>query len=136
MNNSNEMANGTQDSPLECSPEEQSSVGQWIKTIVYLIILFLALFGNAMVIWIIYKHRRMQTATNYLIVNMAVSSMKRRICMSHCINITQKNIILLQESNIVKRKQDFPSELHILRELLFTSPILSFVANQHKFTEN
>ena len=75
MNSSNEMANGTQDSPIECFPEKQSSAGQWVKTIVYLLILFLALFGNGMVIWIIYKHRRMQTATNYLIVNMAVSSM-------------------------------------------------------------
>ena len=77
MNSSNEMVNGTQDSPLECSSQSQSAAEEWIKTIVYLLILCLALFGNAMVIWIIYRHRRMQTATNYLIVNMAVSLMKR-----------------------------------------------------------
>ena len=77
MNSSNEMANGTQGSPPECSPQRQSAAEEWIKTIVYLLILCLALFGNAMVIWIIHRHRRMQTATNYLIVNMAVSSMKR-----------------------------------------------------------
>ena len=84
MNSSGDAANGTQDFPQECTPGDQSSALQWIKTIVYLIILFLALFGNAMVIWIIYRHRRMQTATNYLIVNMAVSQMLLWICMSHC----------------------------------------------------
>lgn len=73
MNSSNEIANGTHDTPLECSPQKQSAAEEWIKTIVYLLILCLALFGNAIVIWIIYNHRRMQTATNYLIVNMAVS---------------------------------------------------------------
>ena len=77
MNSSTEMANTTQGSPLECSPQRQSAAEEWIKTIVYLFILCLALFGNVMVIWIIYRHRRMQTATNYLIVDMAVSSMKR-----------------------------------------------------------
>ena len=77
MNSSNGMVNGTQGSPLECSTQRQSAPEEWIKTIVYLLILCLALFGNVMVIWIIYRHRRMQTATNYLIVNMAVSLMKR-----------------------------------------------------------
>jgi len=75
MNSSNEMTNGTHDTPLECSPQKQSAAEEWIKTIVYLLILCLALFGNAMVIWIIYNHRRMQTATNYLIVNMAVGDL-------------------------------------------------------------
>ena len=77
MNSSTEMANATQGSPLECSPQKQSAAEEWIKTIAYLFILCLALFGNFMVIWIIYRHRRMQTAINYLIVNMAVSSMQR-----------------------------------------------------------
>jgi len=75
MNSSNEMTNGTHDTSLECSPQKQSAAEEWIKTIVYLLILCLALFGNAMVIWIIYNHRRMQTATNYLIVNMAVGDL-------------------------------------------------------------
>ena len=72
MNNSSETHNSTQDSPPDC-PYLQSSALEWVKNIVYLVILFLALFGNALVMRIVYKHRRMQTATNYLIVNMAVS---------------------------------------------------------------
>ena len=101
MNNSSEAVNGTEGSPLECPPWEQSSALRWIKTIVYLFILFLALFGNATVMWIIFKHRRMRTATNYLIVNMAVS-LTNNVC--HCWGVhTVSNIIVMAFSprNIV-----------------------------------
>ncbi|CAH3030111.1 unnamed protein product [Porites evermanni] len=71
MNNSSTINNGTQDFPSECLYLPSSPVLQWIKNVVYLFILLLALFGNASVMWIVYKQRRMHTATNYLIVNMA-----------------------------------------------------------------
>ena len=73
MNNSGAINNGTQDFPSECPYLPSSPVLQWIKNVVYLLILLLALFGNASIMWIVYKQRRMHTATNYLIVNMAVS---------------------------------------------------------------
>ena len=73
MNNSSGAVEGNQGSVTTCPHWDNSSVLQWIKTIVYLFIVFLALFGNTSVIWIIFRHRRMRTATNYLIANMAVS---------------------------------------------------------------
>lgn len=75
MNNSSGAVEGNQGSVTTCPHWDNSSVLQWIKTIVYLFIVFLALFGNTSVIWIIFRHRRMRTATNYLIANMAVSLM-------------------------------------------------------------
>ncbi|XP_022783549.1 substance-P receptor-like [Stylophora pistillata] len=73
MNNSNVTDEGRLP---DCPPWDTSSAAlQWIKTIVYLFILFLALFGNTSVIWIIFRHRRMRTATNYLIANMAVGDL-------------------------------------------------------------
>ena len=73
MNNSSTINNGTQDFPSECHYSPSTPVLQWIKNVVYLFILLLALFGNASVMWIVYKQRRMRTPTNYLIVNMTVS---------------------------------------------------------------
>ena len=73
MNNSSEIHNAsTQGSPPECQFVESPAL-EWLKNVVYLVILFLAIFGNALIMCIIYKYRRMQTPTNYLIVNMAVS---------------------------------------------------------------
>lgn len=73
MNNTSETHNtSTQGFPPECQ-FVQSPALEWLKNIVYLVILFLAIFGNALIMCIIYKYRRMQTPTNYLIVNMAVS---------------------------------------------------------------
>ena len=73
MNNSSEANNATEDFSPVCSYLQFPAPLEWIKKIVYLIILLLALFGNALVMWIVHKHKRMQTATNCLIVNMAVS---------------------------------------------------------------
>ena len=73
MNNSSEIFNATRHSPPECPYVQTSPALEWLKNIVYLVLLLFALFGNALVMCVVYKHRRMQTATNYLIVNMAVS---------------------------------------------------------------
>ena len=75
----NSSANTT--SPLECSNSyTEPSVVHWTKTVVYLMLLTLALFGNALVIWIVYKYKSMRTASNFLIVNVAVSSIHHFIC--------------------------------------------------------
>ncbi|XP_070578414.1 uncharacterized protein [Ptychodera flava] len=41
--------------------------------ILYLLVMVLAFFGNSVVIWIVWKHKSMHTATNYYIVSLAVS---------------------------------------------------------------
>lgn len=41
----------------------------------YLILVLVAVMGNATVIWIILAHRRMRTVTNYFIVNLAVADL-------------------------------------------------------------
>lgn len=73
MNNSSESVNMTQASPQVCSSDTEPVAISWIKTVVYLFLLSLALFGNALVIWVVYKYKRMHTAPNFLIVNIAVS---------------------------------------------------------------
>ena len=72
MNNSSETLNVTYNFLPECSQEMWSPALEWVKKLVYLILVFFAIFGNALVIRIVFTHRRMKSATNYLIVNMAV----------------------------------------------------------------
>ena len=73
MNNSSESVNMTQASSQVCSSTNEPVAVTWVKIVVYLLLVILALFGNALVIWIVYKYKRMHTAPNFLIVNMAVS---------------------------------------------------------------
>jgi len=73
MNNSSESVNVTQACPLVCSRSTEPLAIGWIKIVVYLLVLGLALLGNALVICTVYKNKRMHTAPNFLIVNMAVS---------------------------------------------------------------
>ncbi|KAL9984968.1 hypothetical protein ACROYT_G007316 [Oculina patagonica] len=75
MNNSSESVNMTQASPQVCSSDTEPVAISWIKTVVYLFLLSLALFGNALVIWVVYKYKRMHTAPNFLIVNIAVGDL-------------------------------------------------------------
>ena len=80
----NSSANTT--SPLKCSYIYNGpSAVHWAKTVVYLMLLTLALFGNALVMWIVYKYKRMRTASNFLIVNVAVGSIHHfiRIVLRH-----------------------------------------------------
>lgn len=74
MNNSSESVNMTQASQLARYSNTEPVASSWIKTVVYLLLLSLALFGNALVIWVVYKYKRMHTAPNFLIVNIAVSA--------------------------------------------------------------
>ena len=46
-----------------------------IKAFAYSVIMVISLFGNLAVIFIVSKNKRMRTATNYLIVNMAASDL-------------------------------------------------------------
>lgn len=79
MNNSSESVNMTLGSPQVCSSNMEPVAISWIKTVVYLLLLSLALFGNALVIWVVYKYKRMHTAPNFLIMNIAVS------CVPNCL---------------------------------------------------
>lgn len=46
-----------------------------IKAAAYILVMLLSLFGNAMVVRVVHKNRRMRTITNYLIINMALADM-------------------------------------------------------------
>lgn len=73
MNNGGEEALNVSNNILsQCSPSDRSPALEWLKTVVYLLIVVLAVFGNAFVIRTVYTRSRMKSATNYLIVNMAV----------------------------------------------------------------
>ena len=73
MNNSGESVNITPASAQLCSRTNEP-VGITCSLIaLYLLLVIVALFGNAVVIWVVYKYKRMHTAPNFLIVNMAVS---------------------------------------------------------------
>ncbi|XP_041364378.1 substance-P receptor-like [Gigantopelta aegis] len=46
-----------------------------IKAVFYLVIIVFSLFGNTLIIVIVYRHKRMRTATNFYIVNLAVADL-------------------------------------------------------------
>ena len=73
MDNSSEGVNMTQASSQVCSSTKEPVAITWMKIVLYLLLVIVALFGNALVIWVVYKYKRMHTAPNFLIVNMAVS---------------------------------------------------------------
>lgn len=73
MNSSSEGANTSQASSQVCSVTHEPVVITWIKILLYFLLMILAFLGNALVIWIVYKYKRMHTAPNFLVVNMAVS---------------------------------------------------------------
>jgi len=54
---------------------ENSPSVKYLKTFAYVTIMLFSLFGNTAVIIIVSKNKRMQTTTNYLIVNMAASDL-------------------------------------------------------------
>ena len=70
------MNNGSANmtSPPECFSGTEPPAVRWFKNVAYLMLLALALFGNALVMWIIYKYKRMHTPSNCLIFNLAVST--------------------------------------------------------------
>ena len=65
MNNSSEL-------PI-CSRSTEPLAISWIKIVVHLLLLGSTLLGNTLVICTVYRNKRMHTAPNFLIVNMAVS---------------------------------------------------------------
>lgn len=70
MNDSSPVGNTSQ-----CPPEGLSVGARWVQTFVYLAIVLVALVGNVMVIMVVYRHRRMRSPTNYLIVNIALGDL-------------------------------------------------------------
>ena len=79
MNYSNTTRNNLtleDDNPISCmTPSPDSDLTKAWKTIIYCVIILLSLVGNALVILVVYKKRRMRTTTNFLIVNMAGSDL-------------------------------------------------------------
>ena len=73
MNNSSEGVSMAQASSQVCSNTKEPVAITWMKIVLYLLLVIVAFFGNALVIWVVYKYKRMHTAPNFLIVNMAVS---------------------------------------------------------------
>ena len=76
MNYSGENVNVTQSSPpicYICSRSTESLAINWIKIVVHLLLLGSTLLGNTLVICTVYRKKRMHTASNFLIVNIAVS---------------------------------------------------------------
>jgi len=43
--------------------------------VVYIVLFIIAIIGNLLIVWIVFKDRRLKTTTNYLIVNMAISDL-------------------------------------------------------------
>ena len=59
-----------------CKPyQSDTDLTKGVKIFFYCVLLLLSVLGNSLLIVVIKKNRRMQTLTNYLIVNMAVSDM-------------------------------------------------------------
>ena len=75
MNNS--LENSTQSNSTECIPftTDDSTAAKVIKAVCYSIIMLISLLGNSAVIAIVAKYKRMQTTTNFLIANMALSDL-------------------------------------------------------------
>jgi leucokinin receptor len=46
----------------------------WVRVlflVIYIVVMFLSVFGNSLVIWTVYSNKHMRTVTNYYIVNLA-----------------------------------------------------------------
>ena len=71
--------NTTANQSCELFAENSPSV-KYLKTLAYVVIMLFSLLGNTAVIIIVSKNKRMQTTTNYLIVNMAASDLLISAC--------------------------------------------------------
>lgn len=58
-----------------CPQPNANKYVKGIKAAAYIFVILLSLFGNAMVIRVVHKNRRMRTITNYLIINMALADL-------------------------------------------------------------
>ncbi|XP_046844537.1 orexin receptor type 2-like isoform X2 [Xenia sp. Carnegie-2017] len=57
-----------------CSPPHKTTDGEKIvKTLAYVFVIFIAFFGNLLVIVVVYKNKKLRTITNFQIVNMSVA---------------------------------------------------------------
>ena len=66
--------NSTSTESCELFGEGQTHL-KYIKAFAYSVLMVISLFGNLAVIFVVSKNKRMRTATNYLIVNMAASDL-------------------------------------------------------------
>ena len=54
-------------------PTESTDGEKAVKTLAYALVIFVAFLGNILVIGVVYKNKKMQTITNFQIVNMSVA---------------------------------------------------------------
>ena len=57
-------------------PGQLQSIAAWeiiVKVLMYGVIILVSLVGNSLVVYIVWKNKRMHTTTNFFIVNLAVS---------------------------------------------------------------
>lgn len=59
----------------QCPVHTDSSLEKIFKTLAYCVMLLLALFGNILLVCVVYSQRRLRTTTNFLISNMAISDL-------------------------------------------------------------
>lgn len=76
----NSSSGNSSTSTLATKSDSCSSIGdettlKSVHTTAYCIVLLLSLFGNSMIILVVYRNQRMWTTSNYLIVNMAASDL-------------------------------------------------------------
>ena len=90
------MTNFTNNDNITCNVYSESFSPPYIQTVMYVFycsILFLALFGNGLVCYVVQSSPRMRTVTNYFIVNLAVGDLLMAIL---CIPFTFVSTLLLQ----------------------------------------
>lgn len=58
-----------------CPEPNANKYVKGVKAAAYIVVILLSLFGNAMVVRVVHKNRRMRTITNYLIINMALADL-------------------------------------------------------------
>ncbi|KAJ7383601.1 hypothetical protein OS493_026786 [Desmophyllum pertusum] len=58
-----------------CPEPNANKYVKGFKAAAYILVILLSLFGNAMVVRVVHKNRRMRTITNYLIINMSLADL-------------------------------------------------------------
>ena len=59
--------------PFNCTLKRVT--GKPIKLLVYFLVMFISLLGNCLVVYVVFKKRKMRTVSNYFIVNMATAAL-------------------------------------------------------------
>uniref|UniRef100_A0AAR2JWV1 G-protein coupled receptors family 1 profile domain-containing protein n=1 Tax=Pygocentrus nattereri TaxID=42514 RepID=A0AAR2JWV1_PYGNA len=79
MNESVDSSNGSSDA---ATPDEEAPllVDAWLVPLVFGVIMVVGLTGNSLVLHVISKHKKMWTATNFYIANLAMTDITFLVC--------------------------------------------------------